>query len=88
MSLLNDEPTLEDRLERDHLVREVGDVVARCDPPQVFGIRGFLAEAIDKLLPAPADDKPRPRLVVLIDDLDRCEGEWTGCATRRRTSWR
>lgn len=36
----NDEPTLFDTLGRAALVEEVGDAVARCAPPQVFGIHG------------------------------------------------
>jgi len=36
----NDEPVLLDRLERESLVREVGDAVAGCHPPQVFGLHG------------------------------------------------
>ena len=36
----NDEPTLRDRLRRDALIREVGDAIATCKPPQVFGIHG------------------------------------------------
>jgi hypothetical protein len=40
MRLHNDEPTLLDQLERLDLVRRVGDDVATCDPPHVFGIHG------------------------------------------------
>ncbi len=40
MALLNDEPTLIDRLDRTSLVKEVGDFVASTSPPQVFGIHG------------------------------------------------
>ena len=36
----NDEPTLLDILERTELTKEVGDMVAACVPPQVFGIHG------------------------------------------------
>lgn len=36
----NDEPTLEDQLERLGLVRTVGDTVATCTPPAVMGIHG------------------------------------------------
>ena len=36
----NDEPTLGDRLRRDALIKEVGDAIATCTPPQVFGIHG------------------------------------------------
>jgi hypothetical protein len=38
-------------------------------------IRQFLEETLKKLLPRQKDNKPSPRLVVLIDDLDRCESE-------------
>jgi hypothetical protein len=37
---LNDEPTLVDRLNRHRLVREVGDTIATCQPPQVFAVHG------------------------------------------------
>ena len=36
----NDEPTLLDALERGALIQEVGDAIARCKPPQVFGVHG------------------------------------------------
>ena len=36
----NDEPTLSDALQRDDLVQEVGEAIANCDPPQVFGVHG------------------------------------------------
>lgn len=36
----NDEPTLVDLLDRGRLIAEVGDAIARCDPPQVFGVHG------------------------------------------------
>ena len=36
----NDEPTLLDALDRGPLIREVGDAVATCTPPQVFGVHG------------------------------------------------
>jgi hypothetical protein len=36
----NDEPTLSDALHRDDLVQEVGEAIAHCDPPQVFGVHG------------------------------------------------
>ncbi len=36
----NDEPTLQDDLERGALIREVGEAVATCTPPQVFGVHG------------------------------------------------
>ena len=36
----NDEPTLLDSLDRGALVKEVGESVAHCQPPQVFGIHG------------------------------------------------
>ena len=36
----NDEPTLLDALDRGPLIREVGDAVATCAPPQVFGVHG------------------------------------------------
>ena len=36
----NDEPTLLDALDREKLIREVGEAVATCDPPQVFGVHG------------------------------------------------
>ena len=40
MTLINDEPTLVDRLARSKLVGEVGHQVATCDPPQVFAVHG------------------------------------------------
>ena len=40
MRTLNDEPTLLDRLQRKKLVAEVGQVIATCEPPQVFAIHG------------------------------------------------
>ena len=36
----NDEPALLDTLERGELIQEVGDAIARCTPPQVFGVHG------------------------------------------------
>ena len=36
----NDEPTLRDRLRRDALIKEVGEAIATCKPPQVFGVHG------------------------------------------------
>ena len=36
----NDEPTLLDALDRGPLIREVGEAVATCAPPQVFGVHG------------------------------------------------
>ena len=38
--MYNDEPTLRDRLRRDALIKEVGDAIATCEPPQVFGVHG------------------------------------------------
>ena len=38
--LHNDEPTLLDALDRGPLIREVGEAVATCAPPQVFGVHG------------------------------------------------
>ena len=40
MVLHNDEPTLQDFLDRGQLVQEVGEAVANCEPPQVFGVHG------------------------------------------------
>ncbi len=37
---MNDEPTLSDLLGREGLIREVGDTVATCRPPHVFGVHG------------------------------------------------
>ena len=34
----NDEPTLRDRLRRNALIAEVGEAIATCKPPQVFGV--------------------------------------------------
>ena len=36
----NDEPTLRDRLRREALIKEVGEAIATCKPPQVFGVHG------------------------------------------------
>ncbi|HIJ64991.1 MAG TPA: hypothetical protein HPP77_03495 [Candidatus Hydrogenedentes bacterium] len=36
----NDEPTLDDGLDRLGLVRRVGDMVATCKPPYAVGIHG------------------------------------------------
>ena len=36
----NDEPTLLDLLDREPLIKEVGDAIADCIPPQVFGVHG------------------------------------------------
>ena len=36
----NDEPTLIDALNRGRLIEEVGNAVATCTPPQVFGVHG------------------------------------------------
>ena len=36
----NDEPALLDSLERVPLIEEVGEAIARCTPPQVFGVHG------------------------------------------------
>ena len=36
----NDEPTLLDTLDRVSLIEEVGEAIARCTPPQVFGVHG------------------------------------------------
>ena len=38
--LHNDEPTVLDTLDRSILIKEVGDAIAHCAPPQVFGIHG------------------------------------------------
>ena len=38
--LQNDEPVLHDRLGRRSMVASVGDEVATCSPPCVFGIHG------------------------------------------------
>ena len=38
--MYNDEPTLLDRLDRGSLIQEVGDAIASCTPPQVFGVHG------------------------------------------------
>ena len=38
--MYNDEPTLRDRLRRDALIKEVGEAIATCEPPQVFGLHG------------------------------------------------
>ena len=40
VQLHNDEPTLCDRLNRTDMVIRVGDDVAQCDPPTVFGVHG------------------------------------------------
>lgn len=40
LHLLDDEPTLDDLLGREGQVREVGEMIARCEPPQVFGVYG------------------------------------------------
>lgn len=40
MVLHNDQPTLLDSLDRGALVQEVGEAVANCEPPQVFGVHG------------------------------------------------
>ena len=39
-ALHNDEPSLEDALERIPLIEEVGEAIAHCTPPQVFGVHG------------------------------------------------
>ena len=39
-NLHNDEPTLLDALDRGPLIREVGEAIAHCTPPQVFGVHG------------------------------------------------
>ena len=36
----NDEPTLRDKLDRGTLIKEVGEAIATCEPPQVFGVHG------------------------------------------------
>jgi hypothetical protein len=36
----NDEPVLLDALDRWNLVREIGDALATCDPPHVYGVHG------------------------------------------------
>ena len=36
----NDEPALRDALERGPLIEEVGEAIAQCTPPQVFGVHG------------------------------------------------
>ena len=36
----NDEPTLQDLLDRKPLVEEVGEAIVNCSPPQVFGVHG------------------------------------------------
>ena len=36
----NDEPSLVDDLERGALIKEVGEAIAHCTPPQVFGVHG------------------------------------------------
>ena len=38
--MYNDEPTLRDRLRRNALIKEVGEAIATCTPPQVFGVHG------------------------------------------------
>ena len=38
--MYNDEPTLRDRLRRNALIKEVGEAIATCEPPQVFGVHG------------------------------------------------
>ena len=36
----NDEPALLDTLERGSLIEEIGEAIAHCTPPQVFGVHG------------------------------------------------
>lgn len=40
MRLHNDEPTLDDFLGREEQVKSLGDQIAACDPPHVFGVHG------------------------------------------------
>lgn len=40
LDLHNDEPALVDVLDRESLIKEVGDAIAHCTPPQVFGVHG------------------------------------------------
>lgn len=58
-TLHNDEPTLRDRLRREALIEEVGEAVAPCKPPQVFG-RGDPE-------PGAATDPTDPNLAVFPD---------------------
>lgn len=37
---LSDEPTLDDLLDRAAFVQKIGDTIASCDPPAVFGLHG------------------------------------------------
>lgn len=39
-NLHDDKPTLEDALERVHLVKELGNVICECAHPQIFGVHG------------------------------------------------
>ncbi len=40
MSGFNDEPTVEDKLTRDAMVKSLGDEIAHCAPPKVYGVHG------------------------------------------------
>ena len=40
VAMHNDEPTLLDSLGRKMLIEEVGEAIASCTPPQVFGVHG------------------------------------------------
>ena len=40
VAMHNDEPTLLDSLGREMLIEEVGEAIASCTPPQVFGVHG------------------------------------------------
>ncbi len=40
MSGFNDEPTVEDKLRRGAMVKSLGDEIAHCAPPKVYGVHG------------------------------------------------
>ena len=70
----NDEPALLDALERGPLIEEVGEAIARCKPPQVFGVHGdwglgktsFLHQ-VSGISPATARSSPKS----VTKDLER-----------------
>ena len=83
----NDEPSLSDALGRGALIEEVGKAIARCMPPQVFGVHGdwglgktsFLHQ-VQWYLTGDCPQQPES----VTDDMKRREQEEQGDASKQR----